>query len=126
MPTRTRADLRCDGGGVLEERDDLLVPLPLGVVQRRVAILPTEKRGDGAEVEAAAAEGEGGGLWVARRGGAAPTQGPSPPSPTPAPRPQNPPYALPPRPSAPSLTLSLRRASAPALSSASTQGAWRL
>ena len=90
VPIRTRADLRCNGGGVLQERDGLRVPLRLGVVQRRVAILPTEKRGDGAEVEAAAAEGAGGGLRTARRGGAAPTQGPSPPSPTPAPRPQAP------------------------------------
>ena len=48
-----------------------------------------------------------------------------PTSPTPAPRPQAP-SRLPPRPSAPSRTLSLRRASAPALSSASTQGAWPL
>ena len=55
MPTRTRADLRCDG--VLEERDDLRVPLPPGVVQRRVVILPTGKRGEGC--------GGGGG----RRGG---------------------------------------------------------
>ena len=47
MPIRTRADLRCDGGGVLEERDDLRAPLPLGVFQRRVAILPTGKRGEG-------------------------------------------------------------------------------
>ena len=67
------ADLRCEG--VLQQRDDLRVLLPLGVVQRRVAIL---RRGGGrAEVEAAAPGGEGGG-WAARRGGAAPAQGPSP------------------------------------------------
>ena len=47
MPIRTRADLRCDGGRVLQERDDLRVPMPLGLVQRRVAILPTGKRGEG-------------------------------------------------------------------------------
>ena len=64
MPIRTRADLRCDGGGVSQachDRDDLRVPRPLGPVQRRVVTLPTGKRGEGAEVEAAAAEGEGGG-----------------------------------------------------------------
>jgi hypothetical protein len=48
-----------------------------------------------------------------------------PPTPAPALRP-DPPPRRPPRPSAPSLTLSLRLASAPALSSDSTQGAWPL
>ena len=127
MPIRTRADLRCDGGGVLEERDDLRVPLLLegvilGVFQRRVAILPTGKRGERRRWrrpprrERAAAVGGAEG----RRGAYA---GPLPPKPHPRhPRPQAP-LSLPPRPSAPSRTLSLRRASAPALSSASTQGA---
>ena len=69
--------------------------------------------------------GSGRGLWAARRGGAAPAQGPSR-QPHPQPLAPKAPLRLPPRPSAPSLTLSLRRASAPALSSASTQGAWPL
>ena len=87
MPIRTRADLRCDGGGVLQERDDLRVPLLLGLVQRRLAILPTGKRGEGAEVEAAAAEGEGG--RCGRRGGAARRLRRAPPPKTP-PRPSPP------------------------------------
>ena len=48
--------------------------------------------GRGAEVEAAAAEGAGGGLWPARRGGAAPAQGPAPQAPPPPLAPK-PPYA---------------------------------
>ena len=46
------------------------------------AVSPSCRRGSegrGAEVEAAAAEGAGGGLWAAMRGGAAPAQGPLPP-----------------------------------------------
>ena len=100
VPIRARADLRCDGGGVLQERDDLRVPLLLGVVQRRLAILPTGERGKGAEVEAAAVEGAGGGLRAARRGGAAPAQGPYPPSPPPPLAPPSPAPAT--RPLAPS------------------------
>eukprot|EP00964_Phaeocystis_antarctica_P063087 scaffold37840_cov58-Phaeocystis_antarctica.AAC.5 len=70
------ADLRCDSGGVLQELDDLRVPLPLGEVQRGLAIL---RRGEGrVEVEAAAPGGEG---WTARRGGAAPAASPRTPTP---------------------------------------------
>eukprot|EP00964_Phaeocystis_antarctica_P003841 scaffold2061_cov36-Phaeocystis_antarctica.AAC.1 len=72
---RGAADLRCEVGGVvlLQELDDLRVPLALGVVQRRLATL--QRRGRWAEVEATAPGEEGGG-WVVRRGGAAPAQGP--------------------------------------------------
>ena len=71
-----------------------------------------------AEIEAAAPGEELGGGCAARRGGAAPAHGPFPTPTLPlAPKPPR----LPPRPSAPSLTLSLRFASAPLLRSNSTQ-----
>ena len=143
------ADLRCDGGGAIaspgagglpygvrvpqvrsevsqrseqqaraallpavKDQDNFLVVVFLGEAQRRLALL---RRGGGrVEVEAAATGGRGLGLGGAerRRGACA---GPLPPN-RPAPRPN-----LPPRPSALSLTLFLI-ASAPALSSDSTQG----
>jgi hypothetical protein len=65
------------------------------LLARSNAVLPDYRwgsEGEGAEVEAAAAEGAGGGLRAARRGGAAPTQGPSPQAPPPPLAPK-PPYA---------------------------------
>ena len=108
---RGAADLRCEVA-YFHEPDDLRMLLFLGEVQRRLAKL--RRGGWRAEVEATTRGGRGRGL-----GGAGPL-----PQPHPAPHPDPP--RLPPRPSAPSLTLSLRLASAPALSSDSTQGAWPL
>ena len=68
-------------------------------------------------------EGEGGGCgWRGEAARRRPAAGPLRPKPHPAPRPK-PPNAPHPRPSVPRLTPSLRLASAPAMSSASTQGA---
>jgi hypothetical protein len=87
------ADLRCDGGGVLQDLDDLRAVLHLGVVQRRLAML---RRGGGREEVEAAALGERGrerGLRGAERRRGACEQGPSPPPP-PRPSPRNPHAAL--------------------------------
>ena len=89
------------------------------------AVLPSYRRESGREVkvEAAAVEGEGGGCgWRGEAARRRPAAGPLRPKPHPAPRPK-PPNAPHPRPSVPRLTPSLRLASAPAMSSASTQGA---
>ena len=105
------AGLHCVGGSGVKEPDDLrAIPL-LGEVQRRLAILRRER-----------AEGGGGGRRKGERGQelggaekrcgacAGPLLPPLNPTPTP-------------RPFTPSLTLVLRLASAPALSSDSTQEA---
>ena len=119
---RGSADLRCElGGGVLlQDLDDLRALPILGDVQRRAATL---RRGGGRVEVEAAATGEGR-AWAGRRGEAARRLRRPPPPPQPRPSPDPP--RRPPRPSAPSLTCALRLASAPALSSDSTQGAWPL
>ena len=92
MPTRTRADLRGDGGGVSQachERDDLRAPLRLGVVQRRAANLPTGKRREGRRWRRPPRRERAGAVGGAegRRGAYA---GPLPPKPHPRPSLQSP------------------------------------